>query len=163
MRTAIALTALLLLAGSALAADPVYIDQLMEQPLATLQQQFPGLKKEGCFRIGADRYLLIDIEKKDQKPWRVVLTSSAPCRRPEDTAVAIDVRQRKGVELGDRTTILLAKMGRPDAAAAPEAALKKLGDTEYFYICRLSEGCARHSSVFIREGVVTAMAEWYSQ
>jgi hypothetical protein len=93
----------------------------------------------------------------------VVLTGSAPCRRPEDTAVAVDVRQRKGVELGDRTTQLLAKMGRPDAAAAPEAALRKLGDTEYFYICRVSEGCARHSSVFIRDGVVTAIAEWYSQ
>ncbi len=138
MRTATAFTALLfaglLSAGSELAADPVYIDQLMEQSLPTLQQQFPGLKKEGCYRIGADRFLLIDIEKKDQKPWRVVLTSTAPCRRPEDTAVAVDVQQRKGVTLGDRTTALLAKMGIPDDAAAPESALKNLGDTEYFYI-----------------------------
>jgi hypothetical protein len=162
MRTAIALAALLL-AGSALAADPVYLDQLMERPLASLQQQFPGLKKEGCYRIGADRFLLIDIEKKDQKPWRVVLTSIVPCRRPEETLTAVDVRQRKGVELGDRTTLLLAKMGRPDAAAPPEAALKKLGETEYFFICRVSEQCARHTSVFVREGVVMAIAEWYSQ
>ena len=162
MRTAIAWIALLF-AGSAISADPVYIDQLMEQPLATLQQQFPGLKKDGCYRIGADRFLLIEIEKKDQKPWRVVLTSRAPCRRPEDTPVAVDVRQRKGVELGDRTTELLEKMGRPDAAATPESALKKLGETEYFYICRVSEGCARHASVFLREGVVTAVAEWYSE
>jgi hypothetical protein len=162
MRTAIALAALLL-AGSALAADPVYLDQLMERPLVSLQQQFPGLKKEGCYRIGADRFLLIEIEKKDQKPWRVVLTSSAPCRRPEDTLATIDVRQRKGVELGDRTTTLFTKMGRPEASAAPETSLKKLGDTEYFYICRVSEQCARHTSVFMRDGMVTAVAEWYSQ
>ena len=162
MKTAIALAALLL-AGSALAAEPVYLDQLMEQPLSSLQQQFPGLKKEGCYRIAADRFLLIEIEKKDQKPWRVVLTSSAPCRRPADPAAAIDVRQRKGVELGDRTTAILARMGRPEASAAPEASLKKLGDLEYFYICRVSDQCARHTSVFVREGVVTAIAEWYSQ
>jgi len=152
----------LLLAGSAVAADPIYIDQLMELPLSTLQQSFPGLKKEGCYRVGPDRFLLIDIEKKDQKPWRVVLTGTAPCRRPEEGA-QIDVRQRKDVELGMRTTEVVEKMGRPDASAAPEAALKRLGDTEYFYICRVSEGCARHTSVFVREGLVTAIAEWYSQ
>ncbi|HEX6085507.1 MAG TPA: hypothetical protein VF266_13340 [Thermoanaerobaculia bacterium] len=162
MRTAIAFAALLF-AGSAIAADPVYLDQLMEQPLAELQQQFPGLKKEGCYRVGADRYLLLEIEKKSQKPWRVVLTSTPPCRRPDDTPVAVDVRQRKGVELGDRTSGIIAKMGRPDAAAAPEAALKKLGDTEYFFICRVSESCARHTSVLVKEGTVTAISEWYSE
>jgi hypothetical protein len=162
MRTAIAFAALLF-AGSALAADPVYIDQLMEQPLSALQRQFPGLKKDGCYRIAADRYLFIEMEKKEQKPWRVVLTGTAPCRRPDDLAVAMDVRQRKGVELGERTSAILAKMGRPDAAAAPEAMLKKLGDTEYFYICRVSDQCARHTSVVVKEGVVTAIAEWYSQ
>lgn len=152
----------LLLAGSAVAADPIYIDQLMELPLATLQQSFPGLKKEGCYRIGPDRFLLIDMEKRDQKPWRIVLTGTAPCRRPEEGA-QMDVQQRKGVALGHRTPDVLEKMGRPDASAAPESALKKLGDTEYFYICRLSEGCARHTSVFVRDGSVTAIAEWYSQ
>jgi hypothetical protein len=162
MRTAIALTALLF-AGATLAADPVYIDQLMEQPLASLQQQFPGLKKEGCYHIGGNRHVLIDLDKKDQKPWRIVLAAGpAPCRRAE-TAAAIDLRQRKGVELGDGSAVLLSKMGRPDAAAAPESSLKKLGDTEYFFICRFSEGCARHTSVFVREGVVTAIAEWYSE
>ena len=162
MRTAIAIAALLF-AGSTAAADPVYLDELMEQSLPTLQQQFPGLKKEGCYRIGADRFLLLEIEKKSQKPWRVVFTSTPPCRRPDDTPVAIDVRQRKGVELGERTSAILAKMGRPDAAAAPEAGLKKLGDTEYFFICRVSESCARHTSVLVKEGVVTAIAEWYSE
>ena len=152
----------LLFAGSAVAADPIYIDQLMELPLSTLQQSFPGLKKEGCYSVGADRFLLIDIEKKDQKPWRVVLTDTAPCRRPEE-GPQLDVHQRKEVTIGMRTTEVVEKMGRPDASAAPEAALKKLGDTEYFYICRVSEGCARHTSVFVRNGIVTAIAEWYSQ
>ena len=41
-------------------------------------------------------------------------------------------------------------------------ALKKLGDLEYFYVCRVSDQCARHNSVFIKNGVVTALAEWYS-
>jgi hypothetical protein len=162
MRTAIAFAALLFV-GSAAAADPVYLDQLMEQAVPELQQQFPGLKKEGCYRIGADRFLLVEIEKKSQKPWRVVLASTSPCRRPDDTPVAVDVRQRKGVELGERTSGILAKMGRPDAAAAPEASLKKLGDTEYFFICRVSESCARHTSVLVKEGIVTAIAEWYSE
>jgi hypothetical protein len=158
----LAVVASLLLAVTAVAADPVYIDQLMELPLSTLAQSFPGLKKEGCYRVGPDRFLLIDIEKKDQKPWRIVLTGSVPCRRPEEGA-QMDVRQRRGVELGQRTTEVVEKMGRPDASAAPEAALRKLGDTEYFYICRLSDGCARHTSVFVRAGIVTAIGEWYSQ
>jgi hypothetical protein len=161
MRLSFAVLALVFAAGAA--ADPVYLDQLMETPLATLQQQFPGLKKEGCYRVAAERYLLIDIDRKDGKPWRVALTSAPPCRRPEDLAEALDVRHRKGVELGQRTIEVLQLMGRPDASAPPEPSLKRLGDTEYFYICQVSEGCARHTSVFVREGLVSAIAEWYSE
>ena len=162
MRVAYAVLALLLVAGSAPAADPVYIDQLMEMPLASLQQQFAGLRKEGCYRIGDERYLLIGIDKKDRKPWRVVIASLPPCKRAED-APLLDVRERRGIEIGQRTTEVVEKLGRPDAAAAPDAAFKRLGDTEYFYICRISEGCARHTSVFVRDGIVTAISEWYSE
>jgi hypothetical protein len=144
------------------AAEPVYLDQLMETPLATLQAQFPGLKKEGCYSIGGGRYVLISMDRKDGKPWRVTVTSEQPCRRPED-AGALEVRQRHGVQLGDTTIMVLEKMGRPDASAPPETALKKLGDLEYFYVCRVSEQCARHNSVFIKGGMVTALAEWYSE
>lgn len=161
MRVPVAVLALLFAAGAG--ADPVYLDQLMETPLATLQQQFPGLRREGCYRVAAERYVLIDIDRKEGKPSRVALTNTAPCRRPEDLETALDVRHRKGVELGDRTVAVLEHMGRPDASAAPEPALKRLGDTEYFYICRVSEGCARHTSVFVREGLVSAIAEWYSE
>ena len=154
---------LALLFAASVAADPVYLDQLMETPLATLQQQFPGLKRDGCYRVADGRYVLIDISKKEGKPWRVALTDTAPCKRPEDLATALDVRHRKGIELGHRTVDVLQTMGRPDASAAPEPSLKKLGDTEYFYICRVSEGCARHTSVFVRDGIVSAIAEWYSE
>jgi hypothetical protein len=161
MRLALAVLALLFVAGGA-AGDPVYLDQLMETPLATLREQFPGLKKDGCYRVAADRYVMIDIDKKAGKPWRVALTNT-PCRKPEDVPVGIDVRHRKGVELGQKTVDVLGIMGRPDASAAPEPSLKRLGDTEYFFICRVTEGCARHTSVFVREGVVSAIAEWYSE
>jgi hypothetical protein len=166
MKLASAVSALFLVVlvsgGNAFAADPIYLDQLMESPLASLQQQFPGLRKEGCYRIGVDRYLLMDIDKKDQKPWRVVISSLLPCRRAEDIP-AIDVRERVGAELGQKTPETLQKLGRPDAAAAPDTAMKRLGDIEYFYICRVSEGCARHMSIYARDGVVTAIAEWYSE
>lgn len=161
MRLPFAVLALLVAAGAS--ADPIYLDQLMESSLATLQQQFPGLKKEGCYRVAADRYVLIDIERKEGKPWRVALTNTPPCRRPEDLPEALDVRHRKGVDLGQRTVDVLQHMGRPDASAPPEPSLKRLGDTEYFYICRLSEGCARHTSVFVRDGLVSAITEWYSE
>lgn len=162
MRLAVTVMALLTVSVSGVAADPIYIDQLMEMPLATLQQQFPRLRNEGCYRIAPDRYLWIDMEKKDQKPWRVALASVAPCKRPEE-GPAVDVRERTGIELGARTREVLEKMGRPDASAPPETAFKRLGETEYFYICRVSEGCARHTSVFMREGIVTAIASWYSE
>jgi len=161
MKFPLAVLAVLFAVGAA--ADPVYLDQLMETPLASLQQQFPGLKKEGCYRVAADRYVLIDIDRKEGKPWRVALSNTAPCRRAEDLAEALDVRHRKGVELGQRTVEVLQVMGRPDASAPPEPSLKRLGDTEYFYICRLSDGCARHTSVFVRDGIVSAIAEWYSE
>lgn len=162
MKLAYAVMALLM-AGAA-AGDAVYIDDLMETPLAALQQQFPGLKREGCYRVAADRYVLIDIDKKDEKPWRVALASTPPCRRPDDLPTALDIHHRSGVELGQRTVEVLQIMGRrPDASAAPEPSLKRLGDTEYFYICRVSEGCARHTSIFVRDGLVTAISEWYSE
>ena len=161
MRLPLVVLALLFTIGAA--ADPVYIDQLMESPLAALQQQFPGLKKEGCYRVAAERYVLIVIDRKEGKPWRVAMTNTPPCRRPEDLSTALDVRHRKGLDLGQRTVEVLQIMGRPDASAPPEPSLKRLGDTEYFYICRLSEGCARHTSVFVREGLVSAIAEWYSE
>jgi hypothetical protein len=153
---------LLLCAAASQAADPVYLDELVETPAATLRQQFPRLKREGCFQLANGQFLMITIDKKDQKPWRVALSQTDPCRRAEP-GPDMDVRQRGGVALGDTSVKVVEKLGRPDAAADPDAALRKLGDSEYFYICRVSEGCARHTSVFIREGVVTGIAEWYSQ
>lgn len=161
-RLVLAFVALLLVPVSSRAADPVYLDQLMEMPLTSLQAQFgEGLRKEGCYRVGEGRYLLITMDKKDGKPWRVALSGAEPCRRATDGPL-LDIRQRKGVELGDSTIVVVEKMGRPDAAAEPETALRKLGDMEYFYVCRVSEGCARHTSIFIRNGLVTGIAEWYS-
>jgi hypothetical protein len=162
MRTVLAFVSLLLVAVSSRAADPVYLDQLIETPLSTLQTQFEGLRKEGCYRVAPERYLLLTLDKKDGKPWRVALSAAEPCRKPVDGPL-LDVRHRKGVDLGDSTLAVVEKMGRPDAAAAPETALKRLGDMEYFYVCRLSDSCARHTSVFIKDGLVTAVAEWYSQ
>lgn len=157
----VSLLSLMFVAASSHAADPVYLDQLIETPLATLQTQFAGLKKEGCYALPDGRYLLIAIDKKDGRPWRVAFAAAEPCRKPEP-GPALDLRHRKGVQLGDTTLMVVEKMGRPDASAAPESSLSRLGQTEYFYICRLSEGCARHTSVFIRDGVVSAVAEWYS-
>ncbi len=161
MKTALAVMSLAV-ALSSHAADPVYLDQLMEMPLATLQQQFPGLKREGCYSIGNDHFLLISIDKKEGKPWRVALAAAPPCRKPQEGPL-MDVRQRKDVELGDNTIEVLEKLGRPDASTTPETALQRLGELEYFYVCRVSEMCARHTSVFIRDGVVSALAEWYSE
>lgn len=152
----------LLLAATASAQQPVYLDELIETPLATLQTLFPGLKKEGCYKLANGQYLLITMNKRDGKPWRVTLATDPPARKAQD-GPAVEIRHRKTVALGDSTLNVIEKMGRPDASAAPEAALKKLGETEYFYICRVSEGCARHTSIFIREGVVTAVSEWYSE
>jgi hypothetical protein len=162
MRFVLTLVSLLLVAASSRAADPVYLDQLIETPLSTLQTQFPGLRREGCYRVAPGRYLLLTMDKKDGKPWRVALSAEEPCRRAEDGPL-LDVKDRKGVELGESTVVVVEKMGRPDAAAAPETALKKLGDMEYFYVCRVSEGCARHTSIFIKGGLVSAIAEWYSE
>lgn len=161
MRLAIAFVVLLAVSAGDVSAEPIYLDQLMEMSLATLQQQFPKMRNEGCYQLGPERFLWIDMKKKG-KPWRVALTSNPPCRRPEN-GPAIDVRERTGVELGARTKNVLDKMGRPDASAPPQGAFKKLGETEYFYICRLREGCSRHTSVFMRDGVVTAIASWYSE
>ena len=152
----------LFVAFAGYAAEPVYLDQLMETPLATLQAQFPGLKKEGCYSIGGNRYVLISMDKKEGKPWRVTVTSEQPCKHPQDAGL-MEVRQRHGVQLGDTTVTVLEKMGRPDASSAPEPKLAKLGEVEYFYVCRVSEQCARHNSVYIKDGVVSAMAEWYSE
>ena len=157
-----AATLLLVAAVSAKAADPLYLDELAETPLATLQQQFPTLAKEGCYALSAGRYLAISIDKKDQKPWRVTLAGDPPCRRPEN-GPQVDVRARSGVELGDTASAVVQRLGRPDASAAPEANQKRLGDTEYFFICRVSEGCARHTSVYVKHGVVSAISEWYSE
>lgn len=163
MRLTLSAVALLLLAVNSRAADPVYLDELMETPLQSLQRHFPTLRREGCYRLADGRYLMVAIEKKkEQKPWRVALTSADPCRRAEE-GPELDVRHRAGLQLGDSTPIIVEKLGRPDASAAPEPALKKLGDMEYFYVCRVSTDCARHTSVFIRGGVVSAIAEWYSE
>jgi hypothetical protein len=162
MKLAFAVLAAVLLAGSVRAADPVYLDQLIETPQATLEGQFGAIKKEGCYQLAPTRYLLISMAKKEAKPWRVVLTSIEPCKRPVP-APALDVRERNGIDLGDKSVTIVQRLGRPDAAASPDPALKKLGETEYFYICRVSEGCARHTSILITGGMVSAIAEWYSE
>jgi hypothetical protein len=162
MRVALAVISVLLLAGEVRAADPVYLDELVETPLATLQRQFEGLKNEGCYRLASDRFLLVSMDKKDQKPWRVIITSIAPCRRPTN-GPTLDVRSRSGLNLGETTVAVIQRMGRPDASAPSDAPLRRLGETEFFYICRITEGCARHTSVYFQKGVVTAISEWYSE
>lgn len=159
----LAVLALLFVAGSSRAADPLYLDELIETPLATLQTQFPDLKKEACYRIGEGRFLLISVDnKKERKPWRIAISALEPCRRPLDAA-ELDVQLRAGVTLGDSSVKVVQALGRPDASAPPEQSLRKLGDTEYFFICRVEEGCARHTSVFLKDGTVTAIAMWYSE
>lgn len=143
------------------ATEGVYLDELMESSLASLQQRFPKLRKEGCFRLADGRFLMISMAR-DGKPWRVVIAADLPCRRADD-GPDLDVRERRGIALGDTTVNLIEKLGRPDASADPEPALRRLGELEHFYICRVSEGCARHKSIFVRNGVVSAIAEWYSE
>ncbi|HEX7830215.1 MAG TPA: hypothetical protein VF787_11195 [Thermoanaerobaculia bacterium] len=162
MKLAVTLLAALLVATGARAADPVYLDQLIETPVATLEAQFGQMKREGCFQTGPNQFLLMTIDKKDRKPWRVVISSIEPCKKPLP-GPQIEIGHRSGIHLGDKTMAVVERLGRPDAAAAPDVALKKLGETEYFYICRVEAGCARHTSVLMREGVVTAIAEWYSE
>lgn len=164
MKTVFAVLSLLFVAASSRAADPTYIDQLVETPAATLQGSFTGLKGEGCYQLAADRFLLIDIDKKDQKPWRVMVMSNAPCRRPIEVP-DMDVRSRAGVELGQNAQQVIEHLGQPNATSGTDKDLRRLGagDMEYFYICRVSEGCARHTSVYLKDGVVAAIAEWYSQ
>lgn len=164
MRLAIAVTSLLLAAGTihGQAANPVYLDELAETPLASLQQTFPQLKNEGCYQLGAGRFLHITIDRKDKKPWRVTLAAEAPCRRPE-AGPALDIRAKSGIRLGDNTADLVERLGRPDTSMEPDSQQRRLGSTEYFYICRVSEGCARHTSIFMTDGVVTAISEWYSE
>ena len=47
----------LLFVAAASSAEPVYLDELMEMPVARLQTTFQGLKKEGCYRIAENRYV----------------------------------------------------------------------------------------------------------
>jgi len=162
MRVALSVMWLLFVAVTASAADPVYLDELMESPVPRLQTVFTDLRKEGCYQIATDRYLLVTIEKKDQKPSRIVLASAPPCKRAEN-GPALNIHERSGVELGDARAAVVQRLGRPETALPSDPNMKRFGDTEYFYICRVSEGCARHTSVFFKGGIVSAIAEWYSQ
>jgi hypothetical protein len=154
--------ALLFVAAAGNAADPIYIDELMETPVARLQTTFGTLKKEGCYRIAENRYVLVQIDKKDLKPWRVVLATEPPCRRAE-TGPVLDLRERAGAELGQTQVDVVRQMKRPETAQPTDTTLRRFGDMEWFYICRVSDGCARHTSVFFKDGVVSAIAEWYSE
>src|SRR5690349_24814550 len=106
MRVAVAFLALVLTTAVAQAADPIYLDQLIETPADTLEAQLGKMKREGCFQIGADRFLFITMDKKDRKPWRVVLSSIEPCKKPVQVA-EMDVRERNGVNIGDTTPNVL--------------------------------------------------------
>ena len=152
----------LLFVAAASSAEPVYLDELMEMPVARLQTTFQGLKKEGCYRVAENRYVLVQIDKKDQKPWRIVLASTAPCRRAE-TGPTIDLQERAGIDLGQTQVDVVKQMKRPETAQPTDSSMRRFGDMEWFYICRVSEGCARHTSVFFKDGVVSAIAEWYSE
>ena len=159
---AVAVVSLLLVASSGRAADPVYLDEIVETPLPTLQTMFTGLKKEGCYRIAAEQYVLITIDKKDAKPWRVLLSSLPPCKRAE-TGPAIDLRARSGVELGQSQVTVVQRMGRPEVVGPPEKSMSRYGEVEFFYICRVSPECARHTSVYFKDDAVSAISEWYSE
>lgn len=160
MRLALTFVSLLLVAVSS-RADTVYLDELIEMPQSALQARFPGLKKQGCYRIAENRYLSITMNRRGDVPLRVTL-SSEPCRRPADIA-GIEVLHRSGAEVGGSPVDVVTKLGQPHASATPDTSQERLGDTEYLYICQISQGCNRHTSVFLRDGVVTAISEWHSE
>jgi hypothetical protein len=163
MRFGPVVLALLMTASARLHADAVFIDELMQTPLDVLQTHFEGLKRDGCYRLPDGRYVLLNVDRKTKKPQRVVISASEPCKRPADARTPIELRHRGGIAIGDTTLVVLEKMGRPDASAAPGSDFRQLGDLEYFYVCRAEAECLKHTSVFVREGVVTAISEWYSE
>ena len=162
LTVATALAATLSIAAAAAAAGPLYLDDFVEAPLERIRSVFPDLQKEGCYRVSETAYLLLTIDEEDEKPWRVVLGSSAPCTEVEEVP-PVDVRHRSGVRLGDSTRQVVERLGRPEMSDAPQPPHRGLGDTEYFYLCRVEEMCARHTSIFLRDGKVVAIAEWYSE
>ena len=162
MRIGPVVLALLMLVSARAYADAVYIDELMQTPLDVLQTHFEGLKKDGCYRLADGRYVLLNVDRRSKKPQRVVISASEPCKRPAAARTPMDLRHRGGIEIGDSTLVVLEKMGRPDASAAPEAAFRGLGDLEYFYVCRAEAECVKNTSVFVRQGSVSAISEWYS-
>lgn len=163
MRIGPVVLALLMVASARAQADAVYIDELMQTPLEVLQTHFEGLKRDGCYRLPDGRYVLLNVNRRSKKPQRVVISASEPCKRPAEARTPIDLRHRGGVEIGDTTLVVLEKMGRPDASAAPGSDFRQLGDLEYFYVCRGEADCVKHTSVFVREGNVSAISEWYSE
>lgn len=163
MRLAPAVLALTLAVSGSIAADPIYIDQLMETPLDALQTHFAGLKRDGCYTLPDGRFVLVNVNRGEQKAWRIAITADAPCRRPAAVRTPMDLQQRKGVAIGDSAADVVAKLGRPDAATDTDSKLRKFGDSEYFYVCRVDQECARHTSIFMRDGLVSAIAEWYSE
>ena len=162
MRHAAAVLALMMIVSGSIAADPVYIDQLMETPVETLQTHFAGLKRNGCYKLQDGRFVLVNVDRKTGKPWRIALSAGEPCRSADEVRTPMDLQHRKGLLLGEGTAAILEKLGRPDAMTETEPKLEMLGEMEYFFICRVDQDCARHTSVFTRDGMVTAIAEWYS-
>lgn len=162
MRIAPAVLALTIAVGGSTAADPIYIDQLMDTPLSALQTHFPGLKRDGCYSLADGRFVLVNVHRREEKPWRVAITAEAPCRRPAAVRTPMDLQQREGVAIGDTTAEVIGRLGSPEAATQTDSNLRNLGDSEYLYICRTSQ-CVRHTSIFMRDGAVSAIAEWYSE
>ena len=163
MRVGATVLALSIAVGGSTAADPIYIDQLMDTPLAALQTHFSGLRRDGCYTLADGSFVLVNIDRKEGKPWRVALTADPPCRRPTPVRTPMDLQQRKGVAIGDRLTDVVAKLGGPDAITDTDSKLRQFGDSEYLYICRSDQACVRHTSIFMRDGLVSAIAEWYSE
>lgn len=166
------LLACCILLAACASAPPRTLDDLLDAPVASVEHWYgPGTYLR-CYQLGDSRFINLDVDEGDPRQfWSVELADVPECATTMAPNADMPSTFKVGVDLGDTVEKALSILGRPDEVLkeAPEgssdaaiARFKRLGGIEYIFRCKAPATCGTVTSIFARDGKVSAVSVWYS-
>lgn len=166
------LLACCILLAACASSPPRVLDDLLDSPVASVEQRYGPGSYLRCYQLGDSRFVNLDVDEGDPGHfWSVELADVSDCETTMAPNPGMPSTFNVGVDLGDPVEKALTVLGHPDEVLteAPEgssdaaiARFKRRGGTEYIFRCKTPATCGTVTSIFARNGKVSAISIWYA-
>ena len=167
-----ALIACCVLLAACASAPPRAMDDLLDTPVASVERRFGPGSYARCYQISDGRFVNLGVDDEDPtRFWSVELADVSDCTTTMPPLIEMPSKFNIGVDLGDPIEKALSVLGQPDSVLKqpPEGSsdeivlrFQRRGGIEYMYRCKAPPDCGSVTSIFARNGKVSAISISYS-